>query len=112
MKQSIDYSLLDLTDHEREFLKLWKKRKYNDESPVLSVGDLWELLIALKGVRHEVSVIDELAAGSYFNNTLHTEDLVIAWEGDEPVDIFFFNVRKELKRILSRTKVFSDQEYT
>ncbi len=108
MKQRIDYATEDLTEHEREFLKLWKLRKYQDDTTILTVGDCLELLIALEGQRHEVSVIDELLGGSYFNNVLVTEDLILAYEGDELLDILFYNVRKALRRRLSRSQFFPE----
>lgn len=108
MKQFIDLDNEEMSKKERDFIVLWKERKYSDPSSTLSVGECWELLIALKGQHHETSVIDELIGGSYFNNVLLTEDLVLAYEGEELVDILFYNVRKELRRRFALARFFPE----
>lgn len=103
MKQVINLDEEELTAKERAFILMWKKRKYKNETPTLTVGEVIELLI---GVTHNLHF--EESDGRFFNNLLMNNESSIGWEGlgGELIDILFYELRQALKTRFGLAQVF------
>jgi hypothetical protein len=103
MKQTINLDEEELITRERAFILLWKKRRYHNEVPILTIGEVIELLI---GVTHNLHF--EESDGRFFNNILLNNESSIGWEGmgGELIDILFYELRQALKTRFSLAQVF------
>ena len=96
MKQLIDLNLEGLSEREWDFILTWKKRKYHEDLPILTLGHCIELLIATTYNLHK-----ESSDSRFFNNIISNNESVIAWDGNELIDILFYEVRQAIKIRLS-----------
>lgn len=101
MKQFVTFTEHDLTLNEKEFLFIWKKRKYNDENPYLTIGECLELLVALTS-----NLKFDMSDGRFFNNMLINTESIVGWEGKELIDILFYELKLALRRKLATSYVF------
>jgi hypothetical protein len=100
MKQVVILSS-DLPQTIKDFILLWKQTKGYSNPDSLDVGEVIELLIATShNLRHEES------DGRFFNNILMNEESLIAWEGEELIDILFYEVIQNIRHRLKTSKMF------
>lgn len=106
MKQFIP--LTELTDHEYQYLTMWRGRKQYNLTADLSVGECIELLIAFSYNLHF-----EFSDGRFFNNILINGESVIAWDGIAPqnelIDILWHEARTALLKRMRSVSTFSEE---
>jgi hypothetical protein len=78
----------------RLFIALWKSKKGYTSDKELSFGELVELSLALTNHLE----YDSPALRTTFNNALHYEEIQVAWDGKQPIDILFYELNQKLKR--------------
>ncbi len=80
------------------FLAEWKLRKGYTPSKECDFGQLVELALALTNdLRFETP-----SEHTTFNNSLQYDEILIAWEGGEPISILFFELNKKLRRRINQ----------
>lgn len=85
----------------KRFIDVWKQRKgYTDE--FLSLGEVIELLMATTYTFYK-----EDSAGQFFNNLLTHDESAIGWDGDELIDILFYEVCQNIKKRISGGRTFN-----
>jgi len=76
------------------FLAIWKKEKGYTPDKALSFGQLIELSFALTNdFKYETP-----PERSTFNNSLQYEEIFLGWDGNEPIDILWYEINQKLKR--------------
>lgn len=94
MKQTIP--LTELSDQERDYIITWRTIKKYPHTDALSIGEVMELLIAFsRNLRQEWS------DGRFFNFILSNDESVIAWDGEELIDIMVFEFHKNFQNRMS-----------
>lgn len=93
MKQLLDKSQFDeAPDFVRSFVTAWKQRKgYTTET--LTLGECIELMI---GVSYNLRKDD--SDGRFFNYILTNELSIVAWDGEEPIDVLWYEIIIAMKR--------------
>lgn len=85
------------------FLALWKQRKgYEGE---LRLDQLIELACALTPDFHTDTPNDR----STFNNGLHYSEMFYGWDGDEPIEILWFELNQKLRRRINQYLVVNNK---
>lgn len=75
---------------------LWKKYKgYDDSFPHL--GHLWEM-IDVFSTNHK----REWSDGRFFGHLIQNKESSMAWEGNEPLDILYYELVTIIKKRLTR----------
>lgn len=104
MKQYIELTTSNTPAPVKEFIHIWKYKKKYPQDSKLSIGECIELLIATTfNLRYENS------DGRFFNKILSNSESVIAWEGEELIDILFFDVKRAILQRLSRSGTFTSE---
>lgn len=96
MKQVLDLTKEDITPKELEFIMVWKRRKFHNDLPTLTIGETIELLIATTYNLHK-----DHSDSRFFNNILSNNESAIAWDGDQLIDILFYEARIAIRKRLS-----------
>lgn len=80
------------------FFLLWKQKKGYRIIKECDFGQLLELSFAVtQDLRFETS-----AEKTAFNNILEYKEILIAWDGVEPIDILFYELNEKLKRRINQ----------
>ncbi len=88
----------EMTTAEREFIDLWRTRKgYNNAEP-LSLGECLELLIATSRNMHK-----DWSDSRFFNNIMTNKESLLAWDGEELIDILWYEARQQIKKLMAKT---------
>lgn len=103
MKRKILFPSNEFSDFQIQYIKLWREKKHYLNTPYLDVGDIIELLFA---TTHTLEV--DGSDGRFFNYCLHNEESLIAWDGDDPLDIWVYQVKQNINHILSSGRTFHD----
>ena len=83
--------------YNRLFLAMWKLKKGYPPTKEFSFGEVIELSLALTNdLSHEDS------DGRTFNNILKYDEVILGWEGQEPLDITFYELNQKLRRRLTQ----------
>ncbi len=100
MKQTITIEQWnDLPQGVQNFITNWKDKKgYSQESPLLTIGETIELLIAVTHNFHK----EEFLHGT-FNNVLELDEVQIGWDGEHLIDILLYSVVGSIKTRMSRS---------
>lgn len=88
----------------RRFISLWKTRHQYKNLTELTLGEALELLVAVS-----YTVYHEDSDGRFFNTIIRGEELLIAWDGDELIDITLFEICQNLKHRFASGRIFSDE---
>lgn len=100
MKQEIAF----ITDNSiRDFIMAWKFNKGYGDTHTLTVGECMELLIAITPNLHV-----EYSDGRFFNKSLINSESSIQWEGEELIDILFYEIEQNIKARIGRQGTFND----
>jgi len=93
MKQVLEKPEYDAADpFVLSFAETWKKRKgYTTET--LSLGECIELMVAVSYNLHH-----DWSDGRFFNHILTNELSIIAWDGEEPIDVLWYEIIIAMKR--------------
>lgn len=95
MRQNISRDEFDeLPPLNRLFLALWKQKKQQNQTKELSFGELVELSFALTPDLR----FDTPSERTTFNNSLQYDEILIAWDGREPIETLWYEVNQKLKR--------------
>lgn len=89
-----DYELLPAIN--KLFWQLWLLKKGYAPSTALSIGQLMEVSFALPNTLH----YDNPAERTTFNNSVEFETLLFAFDGDEPLDSYFYEVNHKLTVVI------------
>lgn len=89
--------LSDLTPDEQGFITTWRQNKGYKQNEPLSFGECVELTIALSYNLHQ-----EWSDGRTFNYILTHPESLLAWDGEEAIDIFFYEFREQYKKRLAQ----------
>jgi hypothetical protein len=96
--------LLNLTSEDPrvvEFIRIWMERKgYSGD---LTIGYCLELLIGITQNFHT-----DHSVGRFFNHVLENEESAISFDGEELLDILYYELRKAILKRLSISRVFPD----
>jgi len=98
MKQEItETQWAEMSKSGQDLISAWKHNK-GYTSPLLTLGQCIEFMVAISYNLHF-----DNSDGRFFNKILINNESVIAWEGDELIDILWFEITKILQFRLSRT---------
>jgi hypothetical protein len=76
------------------FWALWLSEKGYKAEKELSIGQVLELSLALTNdLKFETP-----AERTTFNNALHYDEIFLGWDGNQPLDILFYEVNRKLDR--------------
>lgn len=95
----------DTPEAVKNFIMIWKSRKY-DDIPSLTIGQLLELLLATSNSFHT-----NYSDGRFFNNILVQNEAIVAWDGDELIDTLWYEVVENIQTILVRSRTFNENVY-
>lgn len=101
MKQYV--SLTGLSPDVTTFILLWKKRKGYGEDLTLTLGQCIELLVATTYNLHY-----EESDGKFYNKLLLNDETVIGWDGEELIDILFYEVIQAVRMRLNKGGTFNE----
>ncbi len=104
MKQQIRYHSQEVPQNVAEFISIWKRRKKYSPEPSLTLGECIELLIATTYNFHK-----EESDGRFFNNALTNNESSILWDGEELIDILFYELIETIKHRLARNGTFTQE---
>lgn len=107
MKQYIDHSEIEsLPLSNQLFLALWKTEKKYPRITEWSFGEILELALSLTpDLRFETP-----SERTIFNNSLQYEEMLVGWDGEEPIDILWYEVNQKLKRRINQYLVVKESK--
>lgn len=92
-----DFDRLPVTS--RYFLARWKQLKGRPVIKEWEFLELIELTAALgNDLRFETSVRKNDEASAMFNNVLDLDEILLAWDGSQPIMIAFYKMSEKVKR--------------
>lgn len=103
MKQVLNLKEVETPTYVSHFVSVWKRNKGYGEELTVNVGQCIELLIAVS-----YNFSKENSTGRFFNNALINEESFLGWDGDELIDILFFEVMKNLAMRIRTNKLFGE----
>ncbi len=106
MRQSVSYSALS-NPHVITFIDTWKKRKKYDEAQTLTIGQCMELMI---GVSYNLHF--EESDGRFFNKILTNAESLVGWDGEELIDILFYELVTTIQKRIASSGTFSEETGT
>jgi hypothetical protein len=86
------------------FLLAWKEKKGYALTKEFSMGELIELAAAVTSDLQ----FDE-SDGRTFNNCIRYNEVSIAWDGIEPIEILWFELTQKIKRRITQYLVVSSK---
>lgn len=94
MKQKILRSDFDSQPvYNQLFLAWWREEKGYIDTAEWSFGEVVELALALTQDLHF-----EDSDGRVFNNLLNYNEIHIGWDGEDPLDVLWYELNQKLKR--------------
>ncbi len=103
MKQKIILTDQEQPAYVSKFINLWKTKKKYPLDEEVNVGQVIELLIATSYNLHK-----DNSDSRFFNNILVNAESVIAWDGEELIDMLFYEVIQNIKRLISHSRTFNE----
>jgi hypothetical protein len=101
MKQAIDLTTAD--PRIVTFITHWKQKKGYSSPDQLLLGEVIELLIATTRNLHH-----EDGDGRFFNHLLTNNESSVGWDGQELIDILYYEVQEALKKLFSNSRVLPE----
>lgn len=84
------------------FIRLWKERKGYVPILELSIGEAIELLMAVT-----YSFYKDDSDGRFFNNVLRADEVSVQWEGEELIDILYYEIVQTIKKRMGIAGTFN-----
>ncbi len=102
MKQVVDFN--QQPKYIQEYIFLWKEKKHYLCDSKLNIGECIELLIATAYNLHF-----DNSDGRFFNKILINNESVIAWEGEELIDIIYYELIENIKLRINSSRTFNQE---
>ena len=87
----------------KQFIEIWKQRK-NHDNQLLTLGQVIELLLATSFTFYK-----EDSDPRFFNNLLTNEESLVAWDGNELIDILYYECCQNIKKRLGKGRTFNSE---
>lgn len=100
MKQVINFTA-DTPSNVKYFIKEWKRIQNYPQTDYLTIGECLEILI---GTTYNLRKED--SSGQFFNHLLTNAESIVGWDGQELIDILFYEVIGAIKKRIN-TSSFS-----
>lgn len=102
MKQSINFKE-KIPESISKFILIWKSNKGYDSDDNLTIGQTIELLVATTYNLHK-----DHSDGRFYDKLLLNEESSIGWQGEELIDILFYEAAKNIEKRLWSSGTFND----
>jgi hypothetical protein len=84
---------LDYPENVRTFIHIWQKNKGYRISPILSIGDWYELCLDVTNKHHLDDILDGVR-----DHLIREENFTLGYDGEEFLDVLAYDTVANIKR--------------